>query len=133
MLFPLPNCLRFPYFLSSDSHRISSPLKGPSELRSQVYVPAPPNTEPMPSSLIGNPMFGVSVATTATSTTGGLSSPTGSIPLSPRRSLTAAMRSAAAAAATNANESHQQGETPRRKKRRKFYHSGNAPWYSRRR
>uniref|UniRef100_A0A5K3F052 SANT domain-containing protein n=1 Tax=Mesocestoides corti TaxID=53468 RepID=A0A5K3F052_MESCO len=60
---------------ASSSSRISAPLKEPPEVRSQVYVPAPPNTEPLHPLLIGHPGFG------ATNT------------LPPRRSIAAALRS----------------------------------------
>ncbi|VDK34121.1 unnamed protein product [Taenia asiatica] len=95
---------------TSHPSRISSPLKAPSELRSQIYVPAPLNTEPMHPLLSGLPGFGSSA------------------PLSPRRSITAALRSStaatAAAAAAVANSSSQK----RRQRRR---HTSSKPWYAR--
>ncbi|KAL5960695.1 Transcriptional adapter 2-beta [Taenia solium] len=95
---------------TSHPSRISSPLKAPSELRSQIYVPAPLNTEPMHPLLSGLPGFGSAA------------------PLSPRRSITAALRSStaatAAAAAAVANSSSQK----RRQRRR---HTSSKPWYAR--
>ncbi|VDL14799.1 unnamed protein product [Hymenolepis diminuta] len=96
------------------SHRISSPLKGPSELRSQVYVAAPQNAEPIHPLLVGHPMFGFPTATTGVS-----SCPNSTLPLSPRRSITAALRSA--------GTESQQSDTPHRRRRRRYRHGGNTP------
>lgn len=83
-----------------------SPLKGPSELRSQVYVSAPVNTEPIHPLLIGLPGFGSTA------------------PLSPRRSITAALRSSVAAATAASHHI-----VHRRRHRRK--HAASTPWYAR--
>lgn len=102
-----------------DSNRISSPLKGPSELQSQVYVPAPQNTEPIHPLLVDHPMFGVaSAGTTSTSVN------STEAMLSPRRSITAVLRSATAAAQQEAQR------RPRHYRRRRRYR-GSTPWYAR--
>ncbi|KAM7535111.1 hypothetical protein Aperf_G00000096775 [Anoplocephala perfoliata] len=115
----LHNVLQKSLHRSSNSSRISSPLKGPSELRSQVYVPAPQNTEPIHPLLVDHPMFGV--ATTATTSTSVNST---EAMLSPRRSITAVLRSATAAAQQEA----QRRTRPHRRRRR---YRGSIPWYAR--
>ncbi|KAM3177053.1 hypothetical protein ACTXT7_005259 [Hymenolepis weldensis] len=101
--------------ISAGSHRISSPLKGPSELQSQVYIAAPQNAEPIHPLLVGHPMFGFPTATTGVS-----SSPNSTLLLSPRQSITAALRSA--------GTESQQSDTPHRRRRRRYRHGGNTPW-----
>ncbi|CDI98565.1 transcriptional adapter 2 beta [Echinococcus multilocularis] len=91
---------------TSNSSRISSPLKAPSELRSQVYVPAPLNTEPIHPLLSGVPGFGSAA------------------PLSPRRSVTAALRSSTAAAAAVAAATAHRSAQRRRQRRR---HASSKP------
>lgn len=93
-----------------DPSRISSPLKAPSELRSQVYIPAPLNTEPMHPMLLGLPGFGSAA------------------PLSPRRSITAALRSSTAATAAAAAAAAHRSAQKRRQRRR---HTSSKPWYAR--
>nr|CDS27534.1 transcriptional adapter 2 beta [Hymenolepis microstoma] len=114
----LQNVLQKSLNRSLNSHPISSPLKGPPELRSQVYIPAPQNTEPIHPLLVGHPMFGF-----PTSAIGVSSSPNNTLFLSPRRSITAALRSA--------TTESQHSDTQHRRKRRKYRHGGNTPWYAR--
>ncbi|VDM31480.1 unnamed protein product [Hydatigera taeniaeformis] len=91
---------------TSNSSRITSPLKALSELRSQVYVPAPLNTEPMHPLLSGLPGFGSTA------------------PLSPRRSITAVLRSSTAAAAAAAAAIAHRNAQRRRQRRR---HTNSKP------